>query len=151
MEYVSGNVFIRRSVPARMVKDQVIVGHLHNFDHTTLVLGAPIEVSLLDVTRVNADGNPVDAQVARSRIISPEDEQPWELILKGRWHMLRALEDGASYLCVYAHQFPQALSIGQQGQFPQAPYLRTDPDGTQWVRVDPKVVQVTSGWADAYR
>ena len=148
MEYVSGNILIRSA--GRMVKDQVILGHCHDFDHTMFVSGGPIEASLLEVDKVNVDGHPIDAKVLRSRIIYPDDECPWELILKGRWHMLMA-HAPARFFCVYSHQFPQALSIGRPGQLPQAPYLRTDPDGTQWVRVDPKIVQVTSGWAEAYR
>ena len=65
--------------------------------------------------------------------------------------MLKALEDGTVYGCFYAHQLPQALTIGDAGGRIDPPHTRRDEDGTLWVRVNENIVQETSGWVEAYR
>ena len=150
MEYMSGNIFIRAS-SSPMRKDELVLGHRHNFDHTTVVLAGALEVSLLTAKTVNAAGNPLDADVEWSQVIRAGDQIPWVLILKGRFHMLRALEDGTRYGCFYAHQMPQALTVENPGERHQPPYTKRDNAGVLWVRVDEKIVQGTAGFQESYR
>jgi hypothetical protein len=148
MELISGNIFIRAGA---MKKDQLILGHKHNFDHTTYVKKGAIEISLLTQTDVDVAGLPLTANVEFSRVIRASDEINWCLILKGRSHVLKALEDDTEYHCIYAHQAPQAITLENQGQFADAPLSKRDPEGNLWVRVNEKIVQTTSEWAESYR
>ena len=150
MELMSGNIFVR--VPqAPMSKDLVVLGHAHNFDHTTVVFAGSLEISLLNVKTVNAEGNPLDADVMYSKIVSAGDPVPWHLILKGRWHTLRALEEGTRYGCFYSHRIPQALVVDGPPETDQPPYTKRDENGTLWVRVDEKIVQNTTHFVEGYR
>lgn len=150
MEYLSGNIFIR--APHRpMHAGETVLGHLHNFDHTTYINKGAMEINLLEVLAVNGHGHPLQARVAESRIIRASDEVNWFLVLKGRYHVLKALEDNTVYHCIYSHRLPQAITLDQPGQRLQLPYTRRDDDGTLWIRADEKVVQDTAGWAEAYR
>lgn len=149
MEYVSGNIYMRH-MGRPMQKDEIILGHRHHFDHTTIVLAGKLEVSLLKDTETDIFDNPVKAEIEQQWILSSEDTTPWQLILAGKWHMLRALEDNTKYVCVYSHQYPQALSMDKPGQLPPIPNLKTDEFGDTWIRVNPNIVQVTSAWSEAY-
>lgn len=150
MEYMSGNIFVRTNdVPMRA--GEVVLGHRHNFDHTTFVKRGRLEVNMLDVRTVNAYDQPVEAVVVESIILDPADAIDWRLIPKGRYHMLRALEDGTFYRCIYSHQFPQALTLDRPGGQKQLPYTMRDEGGVLWVRVNEKIVQDTAAWALAYQ
>lgn len=150
MEYISGNLFVR--VPqASMKAGEVVLGHTHNFDHTTYVQKGSMEISLLNVTEVDANGNPLESTVDMSRVIHCTDQQNWCLILKGRYHLLRALEDGTVYHCIYAHREPQAMVISGPAVERSNPMYQRDESGVLWMRIDEKIVQETNAWADAYR
>lgn len=150
MEFVSGNIFIR--VPKEAMKaGETVLGHAHNFDHTTVCLAGALEISMLKVLSVNAEGQPVDIEVEYTTTLRAGVPVPWHLILKGRRHMLKAVEDGTVYGCFYAHQMPQALTVGEPGGRVNPPYTKRDDDGTLWVRVDENIVQETSSWVEAYR
>jgi hypothetical protein len=151
MDFGSGNIFIRKPISGRLRKDQVILGHSHEFDHTTVVFAGSLKISLLDVLTYTADGLPLEAVTALEIVISQTDDNPWFLIMKGRHHILQALEEGTNYGCFYSHREPQATSPGMPGTLPQKPYSKTDEDGTLWVRCDPTVVQDSMGWLEAYR
>lgn len=148
--HCGAGIFARQCKPEGMKVGEVVVGHQHTFDHVTFVTRGAIEVSLLDVTRVNAHGHPLDAKVAFSKVISAEDECNWLLVLKGRFHTLRAVTDGARYQCVYASRLPQSITAHVQGAQAQKPLVRRDDDGTLWYRADDKIVE-TSDWVEAYR
>jgi hypothetical protein len=150
MEHSFGNIFAR--LPSGFMKaEEVVLGHQHHMDHTTFCLNGELEVDLLEVKIVDAFGRPLDAKVVETFTLSPEDEVPGLLILKGRWHIIRAKKDHTRYMCVYAHKFPQALTMHSPGQTPQLPYTRKDPDGTIWYRGDEAVVQDHTGWELNYR
>jgi len=149
MEYVSGNILIRSLGVMEKIGD-VIAGHRHHFDHTTFCLSGKLELSLLRETQVDIFDNPISAEVEKQWILTPEDETPWQLILAGRFHLLRALAPNTRYICVYSHQFPQALSVHKPGQLPQIPNLKTDEHGDTWIRVNPNIAQVTSAWSEAH-
>lgn len=150
MELISGNIFIRMPHEA-MQKDQVVLGHKHNFDHTTFCTRGALELCLLDVETVNAHGLPLDAKVAEVFVLKASDDINFQIVMKGRYHTIRALEDGTRYQCVYAHRAPQAISIEDPGQRHQEPYTKRDADGVLWVRVDESIVQDAAGWTEAYR
>lgn len=149
MDYISGNIYIRTT--NAMKKDEVILGHRHNFDHTTVCLSGSLEVSLLKPTELNEEGNPLAAEVDKTVTLHAGDEMPWFLVLKGRFHALRALEDGTRYGCFYSHRIPQALNIEHPGGVETPPISKRDENGVLWVQVDERVVQDTAEWAAAYR
>lgn len=150
MEYVSGNIYLRAPT-ALMARDETVLGHRHNFDHTTFCDRGSLEVSLLHVTKPDAAGRPIDAEIEKQWVLRATDDINWCLILKGRFHMLRALEDGTRYRCIYAHQAPQAITYHAPGGRVDPALTMRDESGQLWVRVNEKIVQVTSEWADAYR
>jgi hypothetical protein len=149
VEYACGNIFVRQCEP--MQAGTGVLGHRHNFDHMTHVQSGVLEISVLRESAARIDGTPLEADVLETRVIRADDEVNWMLIMKGRFHILRALEDGTRYQCIYAHRAPQALTVGEPGQRDQQPYAKRDEDGALWLRVDESIVQDTAGWADAYR
>lgn len=151
MEYVSGNIFVRAPVSGSLPAGAVVLGHQHNFDHTTFVLRGRFRVDALEVLELGADGLPLKTRTAASAEISAADDRPWLLIEKGTFHSLTALEDDSRYLCVYSHRMPQAVTMEPPGQQIGFQTRRVDTDGVAWYREDPRVVQEHTGWADAYR
>lgn len=98
MEWVSGNIFIR---PMRMLaRGEVIEGHAHNFDHTTIVFrgAAIIRGELPDGTIIEREFKPP----------SPDWAGPSHALIKADVkHTITATEDGTMVWCVYAHRDPQ--------------------------------------------
>lgn len=150
MELISGNIFIR--VPVEPMKaGEAVLGHAHNFDHTTVCLSGALEIVLLDVHEFDAFGRPTKSSEVERHIIRAGDKIPWMLILKGRWHAITALEDGSRYGCFYSHQYPQAINMMEPGNVPTPPTTKRDEDGTLWVRVNEDIAQDSQGWAAAYQ
>lgn len=154
MELIAGgNVMIR--IPdgecLYMDKDDVILSHQHHFDHPTFCLEGALEISLLNAKKVSSNGLLLEAEVEEIFIVRAKDRINFFLVQKGRWHSIRALEDNTRYMCVYAHRYPQALSVDQPGQRVDKPLTKRDDDGTLWVRVDETIVEDSVGWMDAYR
>lgn len=90
MEWVSGNVFIRPNTMSKA--GDLIQGHKHNFDHTSIVFKGSVRVKAL---------LPAGA-------IEREFKAPAHfLVLKGVEHEITALEDGTEFWCVYSHREPQ--------------------------------------------
>lgn len=151
LEYHCGSgIYLRQSKPEGMKVDEVVLGHQHAFDHVTFVTRGAIEVSLLKVTRLNAEGNPLDAEIEWSKSIRADDEVNWVNVLKGRFHTLRSLEAGSRYQCTYAARLPQSITIHEPGQQQTLPLVKRDENGVLWYREDPKIVE-TSEWTEAYR
>ena len=91
MEEVSGNIFLRKW--RGMEKGQVISGHKHNFDHTTIVFLGAVHVK---------------ANLPDGRIVEREFAAPCHFLIKaGVEHELTALEEGTELWCVYAHRTAQ--------------------------------------------
>lgn len=150
MRYLSGSICILTSDrPMRL--GEVVLGHRHNFDHTTYINKGAMEITLLEVDEVNGHGDPLRARPALTKIVRASDPVNWFLILKGRHHVLKALEEGTVYHCIYSHRMPQAITLDEPGQRFQLPYTRRDPDGTLWARMDDTITEDTSGWIEAYR
>lgn len=150
MEYFSGNIMIRVPIEP-METGKAVLGHAHNFDHTTVCLSGALEIVLMDVLEFDAFGRPVETREVERHIIRAGTMQPWMLILKGRWHAITALEDNTIYGCFYSHQYPQALNMMEPGNVPMLPTSRRDEDGTLWYRVNEDIVQDSQGWAAAYQ
>jgi len=152
MEKISGNIFIR--VPNEPMKaGQVVVGHQHNFDHTTFCVAGGLRVDILDVHEVNADGNPIAATIAASAELWAGDNytgQNWQLIQKGKFHQITALTDGTVYQCVYSHRAPQAISMWPAGQREERQLLKRDDAGVLWMRIDEKIVQDSNHFGASY-
>lgn len=151
MEYVSGNIFIRTPINAALGVNETVVGHAHNFDHTTYVKSGTLEVCLLEPTKVDVNGAAIEAEVAFTQVIKASDEINWILILAGKIHSLRALEDNTIYHCIYSHRLPQAIALERPGTQPYFPTTKVDEDGVVWYREDPKIIQNTAGWLEGYR
>lgn len=89
MEYASGNIYIRKM---KFIKGQVVEGHEHCFDHTTIVF-----IGSIHVKAVTPDG----------RVIERDFHAPDSfLVKKDVHHEITALEDGESW-CVYSHRNAQ--------------------------------------------
>lgn len=89
MEWASGNVYIR---PNPKQPGEVVEGHTHNFDHTTIFFSGKWKISA-----VLPDGRTVEQEVTAPahRLIRAEVE-----------HRIECLEAG-EFWCVYAHRTPQ--------------------------------------------
>lgn len=133
-----------------MQKDAVVLGHCHHFAHPTFVQDGELEISLLKATEVNADGNPLHAEVERVFTVKATDPVNFHLIPAGRWHSLRALTDNTRYQCIYPHRTPTSLTLGLRGQRDKEPHTRVDKNGDLWVRVERGIVEDAAGWAAAY-
>lgn len=83
-EEVSGNIFIRKNM--NLQKGQVVPGHKHNFDHTTIVFTGSIRV------RTPREGFAV--------FRAPDHF----LVKKDVMHEITALENNTEFWCVFAHR-----------------------------------------------
>jgi quercetin dioxygenase-like cupin family protein len=91
MEWVSGNVLIR---PNKMEKTgDVIHGHTHNFDHTTILFRGAFRIK---------------AKLANGTEIVREAKAPAHFLIRADVeHEITALSDDTEFWCVYAHRTPQ--------------------------------------------
>ena len=88
MEWVSGNIFIRKSVIDKA--GGVIPGHTHMFDHTTIVFRGSVHVR---------------ARLPGGEIIERDFVAPTHfLVKKDVEHEITALEDDTEFWCVYSHR-----------------------------------------------
>lgn len=145
MQWIIGNQYALRE--KRWYNEgEALVTHRHPFGHMRIVMsGAWRLLTLCDVVE-DADGRPIKWGIEREIVVAAEDDEPWDWIAPGKWHAQVALRDRSSYLCTYAHQMPQLIPIA--GDLPEIPMLRVDEDGTQWVRVNPKISQVSTRWSE---
>lgn len=87
-EIISGNIFIRPIAFER--KGEVIEGHTHTFDHTTIFFRGSFKV-----VSSSPEG------VTSSQIISA----PSHLLIEKDWkHEITAQEDDSEMWCVYSHR-----------------------------------------------
>lgn len=94
MEWISGNIFIRPNL--NLLKGQVIQGHRHNFDHTTIVFKGAVHIkaTLPDGSVIERDfgeGFPLRHCLIKAEVV----------------HEITALVDGTEFWCVYAHRDAQ--------------------------------------------
>jgi len=102
-EWVSGNVFIR---PNTMTKGDVINGHKHNFDHTSIIFTGAVRVV---------------ATLPDGRKVEVERAAPAHLLIKADVeHEITALEDNTEFWCVYSHRGPQGDIVQEYTGWPEA-------------------------------
>lgn len=90
-EWVSGNIYIRQNVLTE--KGDVVEGHKHNFDHTTIVHTGSVHVK---------------AKLPDQSIIEKDFIAPSHFLVKAEVeHEITALEDNTEFWCVYSHRDPQ--------------------------------------------
>lgn len=133
-----------------MKKGDIVVGHQHNFDHPTICLSGSLRLDAINPTKINAQGVVLEFDLLSSIALNSKDDVPFNLVPKGVWHMLTALEDGTRYACAYPHRFEQACTVEPRGQQEEKPYRKTDEDGDVWVRVDPNIAEAKTGFDMAY-
>jgi hypothetical protein len=91
-EWISGNIFIRPNPLPK--KGNMVLGHKHNFDHTTIVFTGSVHVK---------------AKLPDGRVIEKDFVAPSHFLVKADVeHEIVALEDGTEFWCVYSHRDPQA-------------------------------------------
>ena len=95
MEYASGNIFIREMRFEKV--GEVVIGHTHNFDHTTYVARGGLRIERL------RDDNSVERTVEKWA----GEGFNWVLIKAQCKHRITALTDGAIGHCIYSHRNPQ--------------------------------------------
>lgn len=97
-EWVSGNIFIRPS--QMMAAGDVVKGHKHNFDHTTIVFSGAVRIKATLL-----DGSVIEREFRSPR---PDNHLPSHALIRaGVEHEITAIEDGTIFWCVYAHRDPQ--------------------------------------------
>jgi quercetin dioxygenase-like cupin family protein len=89
MEFISGNVFIRKM---SRKAGEVVAGHKHNFDHTTIFFSGSwrVRATLPDGRTIEQD------------FVAPSHA----LIRKDVEHEIACTADG-EFWCVYSHRTPQ--------------------------------------------
>ena len=89
MEQVSGNIFLRKM---HLAKGEVINGHTHNFDHTSIVFTGSVHIK---------------AKLPSGQVVERDFVSPSHCLIKAEVeHEITALEDGTQFWCVYSHRQP---------------------------------------------
>lgn len=105
MEYASGNIYIRKM---KLAKGQVVPGHEHVFDHTTIVFKGSIRVKA-----VTPDGRTMDRV-----FIAPDSF----LVKADVRHEITALVDDTEAWCVYSHRNAQGDVVQEYTGLWDAPH-----------------------------
>jgi hypothetical protein len=113
VELVSGNIFLR---PMEFAKaGDSIIGHAHNFDHTTYVPRGALRFELVEPLTTFADGTVATWNVLKTVEKRAVDPRNWALIRAHAYHRITALEDDSRGHCIYSHRIPQGL-VALQGK-----------------------------------
>jgi hypothetical protein len=90
-EWISGNIFIR---PNHLEKvGNLVAGHKHNFDHTTIVFTGAVHVK----------AKLPDGSIKERDFIAPSHF----LVRAEVEHEITAIKDNTVFWCVYSHRSPQ--------------------------------------------
>ena len=100
-----GNIAFRTGGP--MAKGDIVQGHLHNYDHVTMVSHGSMLIEVMSGPAM--DG--VTQSVIKSTVKSAKEARNFVLILAGVAHRFTALEDGTVYQCVYAHRDEEGNAV----------------------------------------
>ena len=97
-ERALGNIFIRKM--RFKAAGDIMAGHKHCFDHTTIVFSGSVHISA-----ILPDGTKIDRDVfAPSRDNFPADGEGYVCIKADVEHEITALEDNTEAWCVFAHR-----------------------------------------------
>lgn len=101
-EWQSGNIFIRPAM--NFVKaGEVMSGHKHNFDHTTIIFSGAVHVRATSPNGV----------VEEAEFIAPAHF----LVRAEVMHEITAIRDDTTIWCVYSHRTPQGEVVQQYNGF----------------------------------
>ena len=115
MEFVSGNIYIREM---RFDKaGEVVEGHGHRFDHTTIVIRGALKIEHVEPLEWHEEPSPVATdpplqvvtkwKTVREVVKRAVEGHNWVLIKAGVIHRITALEANTLAHCVYSHRTPQ--------------------------------------------
>jgi hypothetical protein len=152
MEFVSGNVFIRKMEGQDgFAAGHVTGGHTHNFDHTTILFSGRWHVKKW-LPAVKADGSPVltDGQPVWLLVHDNEIEGPWHLLIEAKAkHEFTFLGFTVpDWMEPYLNQLPYEAAIAFREQYMKSVgrgwciYAHRTPQGD--------VSQTSTGWGPAY-
>ena len=154
MEHALGNIFIR---PNTLPKSGMAVpGHMHEFDHTTLVATGSINCKRYK-RLFNDDGSPM---LSAPDPLRPNahwlTRQVWMMVddrdfVRGQYflvkaqerHDITALEDNTQFLCVYAHRMPQGDIVqSYTGWNPSygTKIVDAHPEPSDGIKISPKML-----------
>lgn len=126
MEWISGNVYIRPMAfeEGGFKPGQVMAGHTHNFDHTTVFFCGSWKVRRWQPI-VNAEGEPqkLNGEDAWQMTDDFEREGPFHVLIKANSkHEFTFLGPDSivgQAWCVYSHRNPQGeVTVNATGWFP---------------------------------
>lgn len=101
-EWVSGNIYIR---PNRLKEGEVVSGHTHHFDHTTIFFTGTFRV---------------EATLPGGAYITRLFQAPAHCLIRADVkHEITALTDG-EFWCVYSHRDPQGRITQVYTGWPEA-------------------------------
>lgn len=113
-EWKSGNIFIRSNILEH--KGDLVDGHCHNFDHTTIVFTGSVHVK---------------AKKPDGAIVEKDFAAPSHFLVEaGTEHEITALEDNTEFWCVYSHRDPQGRVVQEFNGWTKA-YALKAPDLTK--------------------
>lgn len=118
MEWISGSIFIRpMGGEEGLQPGQMITGHTHNFDHTSIFFNGIWRARKWQPI-VSNDGDPTGEWLLVKEF---EREGPFHLLIEaGAWHEFTFLRDPSGLpgraWCVYSHRTPQGeVSLAATG------------------------------------
>ncbi len=102
-EFASGNIYIRKNLLLK--KGDLVDGHKHKFDHTTIVFKGGVKVK-----RVSPEGVMTEVDfMAPSHFLVEKDSE----------HEITALVDDTEFWCVYSHRDAQGEVVQEMTGWPQ--------------------------------
>lgn len=105
MEFASGNIFIRKTLVNARAGART-GGHLHVFDHTSIVFSGAVRVT---------------ANLPNGEKIVREFHAPNHFLVRADVrHDIEAIEDGTTMWCVYSHRTPQGDVVQIATGWPEA-------------------------------
>ena len=101
MEWASGNIYIRPTLLTKI--GDAVQGHIHNFDHTTLVFSGGVHVKA-----TGPNGEIIERDFYAPLAGAELHAMQGHFLVKKDWkHEITALVDGTVFWCVYSHRDPQ--------------------------------------------
>ena len=149
MEWISGNVFIRPMGGRLGLRPgEVLAGHTHNFDHTTICFAGQWRVRKW-VPMVRDDGSPIAGEWAQ--IIDLQRDGPFHVLIEaGARHEFTFLGAAVpAWMERYIAKLPPAEALAFREEYSRAVgrawcvYSHRNPQGD--------VVEHNTGWDEAYQ
>ena len=105
-ETASGNIYMRKM---RKSKGEVVEGHTHNFDHTSIFFTGSFHVK---------------AKLPNGTVVEQDFTAPAHaLIRKDVEHEITCLSDEGEFWCVYSHRSPQGDIVQEWNGWDNVAYV----------------------------